>query len=117
VVSPYNAQVSALQKALPPGARVGTVDKFQGQEAPVVFFTMTASSAADISRGIGFLFSKNRLNVAVSRARALAYLVCTDDLLNSRARTVDDMELVATLCAFIERCATTRSGTDLLPAA
>ena len=82
--------------------RVSTVDKFQGQEAPVVFFTMTASSSADVSRGNDFLFSKNRLNVAVSRARALVYLVCTEALLDSRATDVDDMKLIATLCAFQE---------------
>lgn len=110
VVAPYNDQVDLLRRELKADAttaavRVGTVDKFQGQEAPVVFFTMTASTASDIPRGIDFLFSKNRLNVAISRARALAYVVCTDELLNSRARTVDEMELIAALCAFAERCA------------
>jgi predicted RecB family nuclease len=107
VVAPYNDQVQLLQRSLAAnpltaGAHVGTVDKFQGQEAPVVFFTMTASRSADVARGIGFLFSKNRLNVAISRARALAYLVCTDELLDTRAKTVEDMELVAALCAFVE---------------
>jgi predicted RecB family nuclease len=111
VVAPYNDQVRRLRQQLDGhqrtvGVRVGTVDKFQGQEAPVVFFSMTASSSADIPRGIDFLFSKNRLNVAISRARALAYLVCTEDLLNSRARTVAEMELIGTLCAFVERCTT-----------
>ncbi len=109
VVAPYNDQVELLRRELDArpatfGVRTGTVDKFQGQEAPVVFFTMTASTASDIPRGIDFLFSKNRLNVAISRARALAYVVCTDELLNSRARTVDEMELIAALCAFAERC-------------
>ena len=74
--------------------QVGTVDKFQGREAPVVFFTMTTSSAEDMPRGPEFLFSRNRLNVAVSRARCLAYLVCTEQLLNSRARTIDEMRLI-----------------------
>ena len=69
------------------GVQVGTVDKFQGREAPVVFFTMTTSSARDMPRGAEFLFSRNRLNVAISRARCLAYLVCTEELLNSRACT------------------------------
>jgi len=109
VVAPYNDQVALVRERLAASplteaVRVGTVDKFQGQEAPVVFFTMTASSSADIPRGIDFLFSKNRLNVAISRARALAYIVCTEELLDCRARTVDEMELIATLCAFVEHC-------------
>jgi superfamily I DNA and/or RNA helicase len=70
----------------------------------VVFFTMAASTAADVPRGIEFLFSKNRLNVAISRARALAFVVCTEELLNSRARTIEEMQLIAALCAFVERC-------------
>ena len=75
VVAPYNDQVALLRRELDAdettaGVRVGTVDKFQGQEAPVVFFTMTASTASDVPRGIDFLFSKNRLNVAISRARS-----------------------------------------------
>jgi uncharacterized protein len=71
----------------------------------VVFFTMTTSSAGDMPRGAEFLFSRNRLNVAISRARCLAYLVCTEEILNSRARDVEDMRLVSTLCAFVEYCA------------
>lgn len=107
VVAPYNDQVRLLQQTLGAtnetrGVRVGTVDRFQGGEAPVVLFTMTSSSAADMPRGMDFLFSRNRLNVAVSRAQCLAYLVCTEQLLNSRAKTVDDMHLIATLCAFVE---------------
>src|SRR4029450_2929302 len=66
VIAPYNAQVSELAHALPPGARVGTVDRFQGQEAPVVVYSLAASSADAVPRGIDFLFSPNRLNVAVS---------------------------------------------------
>ncbi len=81
---------------------MGTVDKFQGRQAPVVLFTMTSPSADDMPRGTEFLFSKNRLNVAISRAQCLAYLVCTEQLLNSRAKTVEDMHLIATLCAFVE---------------
>jgi len=109
VVAPYNDQVGLLRAVLDEstvtaGVKVGTVDKFQGQEAPVVFFSMTASTAADIPRGIDFLFSKNRFNVAISRARALAYVVCTEDLLDSRAKSIEEMELISTLCAFVERC-------------
>jgi superfamily I DNA and/or RNA helicase len=85
------------------GVPVGTVDKFQGREAPVVFFTMATSTAEDMPRGPEFLFSRNRVNVAVSRARCVAYLVCTEELLNSRARTVEDMRLIGTLSAFAEQ--------------
>ena len=107
VVAPYNDQVNALKAACQArvdlrGVQVGTVDKFQGREAPVVFFTMTTSSAQDMPRGPEFLFSRNRLNVAVSRARCLAYLVCTEELLNSRAHDIDDMRLISTLSAFVE---------------
>jgi uncharacterized protein len=107
VVAPYNDQVRLLQatfRSIPELAtvQVGTVDKFQGREAPVVFFTMTTSSADDMPRGPEFLFSRNRLNVAVSRARCLAYLVCTEELLNSRAVDIDDMRLISTLSAFVE---------------
>jgi uncharacterized protein len=107
VVAPYNDQVDLLRASLDRSidlraVQVGTVDKFQGREAPVVFFTMTTSSSDDMPRGPEFLFSRNRLNVAVSRARCLAYLVCTETLLNSRARTIDEMRLIGTLSAFVE---------------
>ena len=107
VVAPYNDQVDLLREAFDQtsnlrNVQVGTVDKFQGREAPVVFFTMTTSSAEDMPRGPEFLFSRNRLNVAVSRARCLAYLVCTEQLLNSRARTIEEMRLIGTLSAFVE---------------
>jgi superfamily I DNA and/or RNA helicase len=107
VVAPYNDQVRLLRLFFDatPGLRdvqVGTVDKFQGREAPVVFFTMTTSASHDMPRGPEFLFSRNRLNVAVSRARCLAYLVCTEALLNSRARTIEEMRLIGTLSAFVE---------------
>ncbi|OYV58272.1 MAG: hypothetical protein B7Z69_09860, partial [Actinobacteria bacterium 21-73-9] len=107
VVVPYNAQRrlfrAALDEAGLAGVEVGTVDKFQGREAVVVFFSMTASSEDQIARGKEFLFSRNRLNVAVSRARSLAYLVCTEALLDARAATVDTMRLISTVNAFVER--------------
>lgn len=107
VVAPYNDQVRLLRETLDRdpstrGTRVGTVDKFQGQQAPVVMFSMATSSAFEMPRTADFLFSRNRLNVAISRARCLAYVVCTDQLLDSRARTVEDMQLISTLCAFAE---------------
>jgi predicted RecB family nuclease len=102
VVAPYNAQVRCLRAALPEAVRVGTVDKFQGQEAPVVIFSMATSSGDDLLRSIGFLFSRNRLNVAVSRAKALALLVASPKLLEIRCRTIEDMRLVNALCRFVE---------------
>ena len=72
VVTPYNAQVAKLTAALPEGARIGTVDKFQGQEAPVVIYSMATSSADDVPRSMEFLYDLHRLNVAVSRARAVS---------------------------------------------
>ena len=103
VVAPYNAQVHCLLEALPAGVPVGTVDKFQGQEAPVVFFSMASSSGEDVPRNMEFLFSRNRLNVAVSRARCLAILVASPKLLDIRCRNVDQMRLANALCLFVEQ--------------
>jgi uncharacterized protein len=99
VVAPYNAQVNALRAALPERVRVGTVDKFQGQEAPVCLVSMTASSIEEVPRGMGFLFSLNRINVAVSRAKALALVFAAPRLLDARCATVEEVRLVNTLCA------------------
>ncbi len=82
VVSPYNVQVNHLKSALPTGAQVGTVDKFQGQEAPVVLISMATSSGDDIPRNLEFLFSRNRLNVAISRAQGLAVIFASPKLLD-----------------------------------
>ncbi len=98
VISPYNMQVNLLQKLLPIGARVGTVDKLQGQEAAVVIVSMTASSAEDIPRGIDFLYSRNRINVAVSRAKSLAIIVASPRLLGVACSRIEQMSLVNTLC-------------------
>lgn len=102
VVAPYNAQVNALRNALPDGIRVGTVDKFQGQEAPVCLVSMTASSAEETSRGMEFLFSLNRINVAVSRAKGLALVFGAPRLREAKCETVEQMRLVNTLCALPE---------------
>lgn len=75
IVTPFNMQVGLLKRALPDGMRVGTVDKFQGQEAPVVIVSMATSFGGDAPRGAAFLFNRNRLNVAISRAQCLAILV------------------------------------------
>ncbi len=101
VVAPYNQQVRSLRAALPPAVRVGTVDKFQGQEAPVVFYSTTSSSGEEVPRGLEFLFSRNRLNVAISRAQCLAVLVGSPRLLDVRTRSVDQMRLVNALCRFV----------------
>ena len=98
VVAPYNMQVNLLEGRLPAGARVGTVDKFQGQEAPVVFFSMATSSAEDLPRNIEFLFSKNRLNVAISRAQCLAIVVANPLLAEVPCNTLEQMRLVNTFC-------------------
>jgi len=99
VVAPYNAQVNALREVLPQGIRVGTVDKFQGQEAPVCLVSMTASSAEETPRGMDFLFSLNRINVAVSRAKGLALVFGAPRLREAKCETVEQMRLVNTLCA------------------
>jgi uncharacterized protein len=102
VVAPYNAQVRRLIETLPEAARVGTVDKFQGQEAPVVIYSMATSSVDDAPRGMDFLFSLNRLNVAASRAQGLVVLVCSPELLKARCRTPDQMRLASALCRLAE---------------
>jgi predicted RecB family nuclease len=103
VVAPYNMQVRCIREQLPEGVEVGTVDKFQGREAPVVFFSMASSTGQDVPRGLEFLFSRNRFNVAISRAQALAVVVCSPRLLDVRCRSVEQMRLVNALCGFVER--------------
>ncbi len=102
VVAPYNAQVRCLRAALPEGIRVGTVDKFQGQEAAIVLFSMATSSGEELPRDLEFLFSRNRLNVAISRAKCLAVLVASPKLLHIRCRTPDHMRMVNALCRLVE---------------
>ncbi|MDE0713645.1 MAG: TM0106 family RecB-like putative nuclease [Gammaproteobacteria bacterium] len=98
VVAPYNAQVNALSDALP-GIRVGTVDKFQGQEAPVALVSMTASSSEETTRGLDFLLSRERLNVAVSRGKGLSLVFASPRLMHTNCTTVEQMRLVNALCA------------------
>ena len=117
VVTPYNDQRRLITTTIESdpataGVEVGTVDKFQGREAAVVLFSMATSSSEFMPRTAEFLFSRNRLNVAISRARCLAYLICTDDLLNTRARSVEEMTLISALCSFVERCESTDMGED-----
>jgi uncharacterized protein len=102
IVAPYNAQVGQIASLLPAEARVGTVDKFQGQEAPISIYSMTSSSPEDAPRGMAFLYSRNRLNVATSRARCIAVVVAEPALLRVRARTPKQMRLANALCQFAE---------------
>ena len=103
VVSPYNAQVVRLAERLEgTGAQVGTVDKFQGREAPVVIYSMATSRPEDAPRGMEFLYSLNRLNVATSRARCAAIVVASPRLFEPECRTPRQMELANALCRFRE---------------
>jgi len=103
IVAPYNMQVRALRELLPQDVEVGTVDKFQGREAAIVFFSMTSSSGDDVPRGLEFLFNRNRFNVAMSRAKCLSVLVCSPRLLESRCHTVEQLQLVNAVCRFVDR--------------
>jgi uncharacterized protein len=98
VVAPYNPQVNLLKRVLPDAVHVGTVNKFQGQEAAMSLISMTTLSEADLPRQLEFLFSKNRLNVAISRARCLSVVVANPRLLDTRCRTPADIALVNSLC-------------------
>ncbi|HSJ95366.1 MAG TPA: AAA domain-containing protein, partial [Gaiellaceae bacterium] len=94
VVTPYNAQVRTLRACVPAGVRVGTVDKFQGQEAPAVLVSLASSSGEEAPRGLAFVFNPNRINVATSRAQCRVELVCSPRLLEAACKTVADMRLV-----------------------
>ena len=102
IVAPYNAQVGAIKRLLPSEARVGTVDKFQGQEAPVSIYSLTTSSPELAPRGMDFLYSRNRLNVATSRARCITIVAASPDLLRVRARTPAQMRLANAFCRYSE---------------
>jgi uncharacterized protein len=104
IIAPYNAQVSELQDRIP-GGRIGTVDKFQGQEAPVVVYSITTSSYLDAPRGMEFLYSANRLNVATSRARALCVLVGSPAVFEAECRTPRQMLLANAFCRYLEMAA------------
>ncbi len=115
VVTPFNAQVKCLAQRLPAGARIGTVDKFQGQEAQAVFFSLATSSGAEIPRSLEFLMSRNRLNVAVSRARCLAVVVGSPGLLEIDCRTIEQMRLVNAVCRVAELGGSRNGAPNILP--
>jgi uncharacterized protein len=110
IVAPYNAQVGRLRAALPGGARVGTVDKFQGQEAPVALYSMASSSVEDAPRGVSFLYDLHRLNVAISRARCVAIVIGSPALLDAAVNTPDQLRSVNGLIAVVD--ATSGDRTD-----
>jgi uncharacterized protein len=101
VVAPYNAQVAELRAKIPNG-RIGTVDKFQGQQAPVVVYSLTTSSPEDAPRGMEFIYSLNRLNVATSRAQAVVIVVASPRLLEPECRSPRQMQLANALCRYVE---------------
>ena len=110
VVAPYNAHVATLRAKLPDGARVGTVDKFQGQEAPIAIYSMATSTADEAPRGMAFLYSLHRLNVATSRARCVAAIVANPALLTPDCRTPEQMRLANPFCRFLELANTAPSA-------
>jgi uncharacterized protein len=101
IVAPYNAQVTAIGERIP-GANVGTVDKFQGQEAPIVIYSMATSSPEDAPRGMEFLYSPNRLNVATSRPRCACILVASPLLFAAQCKSPAQMKLANAFCRYVE---------------
>lgn len=106
VVAPFNAHVARLRAELPEGVQVGTVDRFQGRQAPVVLYAMASSSAELAPRGVGFLYDTHRLNVAISRAQALAVVVGAPALLDAEVSTPEQLRSVNALCRFVEEATT-----------
>jgi uncharacterized protein len=102
IVAPFNLQVRCLRTRLDKRIRIGSVDKFQGQEAPVVIVSLCSSTLEESPRGASFLLSPNRLNVAVSRAEALAIVVGCPELMDVRVRSVEEMRLVNLLCHLVQ---------------
>jgi uncharacterized protein len=101
IITPYNAQVFEIQQCLP-GARVGTVDKFQGQQAPIAIYSTATSSHADAPRGMEFLYSLNRLNVATSRAKCVSILVGSPQIFEAECRTPRQIQLANAFCRYLE---------------
>ena len=100
-ITPYNAQVRALQTALPDGARVGSVDKFQGQEAPICIFSTCSSYGEYGSRGLSFILDRNRINVALSRAQCMAVIVGDPRIAGTSAGSINEMMLLNLFCKIV----------------
>ena len=101
VIAPYNLQVGHLKEKLGSRARIGTVDKFQGQEAPVLILSMCASSSEYVPRGLEFLLNRNRLNVAISRAQCLSIVVGSSTLASTSCKSISEIELVNLFCKMV----------------
>jgi hypothetical protein len=110
IVAPYNMQVRKLRSLLP-DVHIGSVDKFQGQQAPVVIVSMCSSTGDASARGLEFIFSKNRLNVAISRAKSLAIIVGSPALARSRCNRIEQMELVNLFCRIVDNGAAPTAST------
>ena len=110
---PWQSSSLGEGQALPHEARVGTVDKFQGQEAPVVIYSMSCSTAADAPRGMAFLYSPNRMNVATSRAKCLSIVVAAPKLLEPSCNTPEQIRLACGLCRFMELATAVRRQLEL----
>ena len=102
MIAPYNAHVAELRSHCPAGTRIGTVDKFQGQEGAVAIYSMASSTSEDAPRGMSFLYDLHRLNVAVSRAKAIGIVVCNPELLRVQCRSPEQIRLANALCRFVE---------------
>jgi uncharacterized protein len=100
-IAPYNAQVRSLQAALPANARVGSVDKFQGLEAPVCILSLCSSYGEYGSRGLGFILDRNRVNVAISRAQCLAIIVADPRIAMNEASSIEEMTLTNLFCKLV----------------
>jgi len=121
VVTPYNAQVACIRRVLDTrgfeAVEAGTVDKFQGREAYVVFFSTAASSPEDAARGVSFVFDRQRFNVAISRARALAVMVGSPELLVQHCASVEAVRIANGVCRFIEEAGGSNPSASAEPAA
>ena len=101
IITPYNAQVFEIQQLIP-GAHVGTVDKFQGQQAAIAIYSTATSSHADAPRGMEFLYSLNRFNVATSRAKCVSVLVSSPTVFEAECKTPRQIQLANTFCRYLE---------------
>ena len=102
IVAPFNMQVNNLARNLPINSKVGTIDKFQGQEAKIVFISMTSSDPENIPRNKDFLFSRNRLNVGISRAECTTIILFNPNLLNTSCQKIEEMRLINNFCKLLK---------------